>query len=213
MSNWYNLPTYYDVSFSYEMQDELTFLKRIFNRIFNKNNIRLLEPACGTGRLLVPLVRHGYQCTGFDLNRNALLYLKNKLKRLDLNANIFEADMVDFNIKSPGYDGAYCTVDTFRHLLTENEAVQHLRNVAKSLNKNGVYIVGLHLLPKQGITSKVSRWTARRGRLTVNTSMALIDQSNKRRTETLKVILKTRSKYQDKQFESIYKLRTYTIKQ
>ena len=35
MTNWYDLPTYYDVSFSYDMRDELAFLKTIFKKYSN----------------------------------------------------------------------------------------------------------------------------------------------------------------------------------
>ncbi len=76
MQNWYSLPTYYDVSFSHEMSEELSFLKSIFGKYCKSSRPKLLEPACGTGRLIVPLIRAGYDCTGFDLNENALTYLK-----------------------------------------------------------------------------------------------------------------------------------------
>lgn len=74
--NLYDLPKYYDLSYSYNMREELTFLKRIFTRFTKTKQPRLLEPACGTGRLLVPLIRSGFDVTGFDLNPNALEYLK-----------------------------------------------------------------------------------------------------------------------------------------
>ncbi len=76
MQNWYNLPTYYDVSFSHEMGEELAFLKKVFSQYCKGNRPKLLEPACGTGRLITPLVRNGFDCTGFDLNEYALAYLK-----------------------------------------------------------------------------------------------------------------------------------------
>ncbi len=211
MPNWYNLPTYYDISFSHEMHEELVFLKNVFKKYRAGNSLHLLEPACGTGRLIVPLSRFGYQCTGFDINNNALNYLNEKLNRNNLVATLFHADMVNFPIKPAKFDGAYCTVDTFRHLLSEKHAVQHLKNVAKGLKKNAIYVIGLHLYPKQGITNKLSRWTSRRGQLTVKTSMTLIGQDRKKRTETLSVILKADTKTQSNQYESVYKLRTYTL--
>ncbi|MCZ6803841.1 MAG: methyltransferase domain-containing protein [Proteobacteria bacterium] len=76
MSNWYNLPKYYDISFSHEMSEEMAFLKAIFFKYCKGPCPRLLEPACGTGRLITPLARSGFDCTGFDLNENALAYLK-----------------------------------------------------------------------------------------------------------------------------------------
>lgn len=74
--NWYDLPEYYDVSFSHEMQDELRFLKAVFAGPGKEKPVRLLEPACGSGRLIVPLARAGFRCTGFDQNPEALNYLK-----------------------------------------------------------------------------------------------------------------------------------------
>lgn len=213
MLNWYNLPTYYDVSFSHEMQDELAFLKAVFSKYCPGSKPRLLEPACGTGRLIIPLSRAAYNCTGFDLNENALQYLKAKLARNNLKAKIFKGDMSDFSIKLKSFDGAYCTVDTFRHLLSESEAQQHLIKLAKILKKNAIYIIGLHLLPKQGITTKISRWTAKRGGLTVKTSMTLIEQNKKERTETLKVVLNPKTRTKNNRYESVYKLRTYTLSQ
>lgn len=74
--NLYDLPKYYDLSYSWNMHDELVFLMQAFHNFAKSKNPHLLEPACGTGRLLVPLIKAGYKCTGFDLNPNALDYLK-----------------------------------------------------------------------------------------------------------------------------------------
>jgi SAM-dependent methyltransferase len=211
--NWYSLPTYYDVSFSHEMREELLFLQNIINRYSKSDSPSLIEPACGTGRLIIPLSRNGYDCAGFDLNEHALSYLKDKLNRNQLKANIFHGDMTNFNSKRKKYDAAYCTVDTFRHLLSEKQAVQHLLNIAKSLKKNGIYILGLHLIPEQGISDKITRWTAKRGRLTVKTTMKMLKLDKDKRTETLQVILNPKTKKKNEKYESIYKLRTYTLKQ
>lgn len=74
--NLYDFPKLYDLSYSYNMRDELAFLKQVFSEHSKSKQPRLLEPACGTGRLLVPLIKNGFNCTGFDLNLNALDYLK-----------------------------------------------------------------------------------------------------------------------------------------
>ena len=72
----YNLPKYYDLSYSWNMRDELAFLKQVFRNCTKSIHTHLLEPACGTGRLLVPLARAGFDCTGFDNNPHTLDYLK-----------------------------------------------------------------------------------------------------------------------------------------
>ena len=214
MQNWYNLPVYYDVSFSHEMSEELAFLKAAFKHYCKSSNPKILEPACGTGRLIIPLAKAGFVCTGFDLNEYALDYLNKKLNRQKLKAHIFHADMTNFQVKAKHYDGAFCTVDTFRHLLTEEQAEQHLKNVARAVKKNGIYVLGLHLIPERGrVRNSVIRWTNRRGGLTVKTSMAMIATDKRKRTETLKVVLKPETKNRRDKYTSIYQLRTYTLKQ
>ena len=212
MINWYDLPTYYDASFSYEMSDELAFLKKVFKKYSNSSQPELLEPACGTGRLMIPLIREGFNCSGFDLNRNALLYLEEKLDRNQLHANVFYGDMINFKANKK-YDGIYCTVDTFRHLLTEKEAKQHLVSAIKVLKKNGIYVLGLHLISKEKKIDRLTRWTSKRGRLTIKTIMSMIKLDKNKRRETLEVELKIKTKGYNNSYTSIYQLRTYTIKQ
>ena len=117
--------------------------------------------------------------------------------------------MTRFNISGPKFDGAFCTVDTFRHLLTDEEAVSHLQNVARHLRKNSIYVLGLHLLPRNGIKQKFHNWQGTRGKLTVYSNITVFDINRKRREETLGyTLLVNRQKYQ-----SVYKLRTYTFRQ
>ena len=121
--------------------------------------------------------------------------------------------MADFQIPGKKFDAAFCTVDTFRHLLSEQKAKQHLINVAAALKKDGVYILGIHLLTEKKVDNKVIRWTQRRGGLTVRTSMTMLELDRKKRMETLKVVLNPETSRKKESHTSIYPLRTYTLKQ
>ena len=121
--------------------------------------------------------------------------------------------MADFKITNKQFDAAFCTVDTFRHLLSEKAAQGHLNNVAEALKKNGLYILGMHILPEQGVTNTVTRWTSKRGRLTVKTEMTMLELDKKKRRETLKVVLTPQTKTKKESYTSVYPLRTYTLKQ
>jgi len=117
--------------------------------------------------------------------------------------------MAGFSIKEPKFDGAYCTVDTFRHLVTDTDAVNHLQIVARHLKTDGIYILGLHLLPQQGIKNKVHRWNGSRGCLTVHSNITDLDVNRRQREETLSYTLRVGKR----KYQSVYKLRTYTCKQ
>ncbi len=121
--------------------------------------------------------------------------------------------MANFKINGKKFDAAFCTVDTFRHLLNERQAENHLVQVANSLKKNGIYILGLHLLNDSKVNNKVIRWTNRRGGLTVKTSMTMLELDRKKRREILKVVLSPSTSVKKENHTSIYPLRTYTLKQ
>ena len=117
--------------------------------------------------------------------------------------------MADFSIKGPRFDGVFCTVDTFRHLITESDAVKHLQITAQHLKRRGFYVLGLHLLPGSGVKEKIHTWKGKRGRLTVHSRIEVLNINRKSRRETLEYTLRAgRKKYQ-----SVYKLRTYTFQQ
>jgi len=122
-----------------------------------------LDPACGSGRLITEFAARGYQATGFDLSRPALSYLRRRLAWRRLPAETFEAEMSDFRLGQP-VDVAYCTVSTFRHLLTEQVARSHLECIVDSLRPGGIYVLGLHLLPLNVNKDGTKRWTERRGK-------------------------------------------------
>ncbi len=131
-TSWYDHPQYYDLAFRGETRLEADFIEAACRKYCPFRARRLLEPACGTGRLITELSARGYRMTGLDLSRPSLEYLKGRLARRKLRASIFPADMADFRLDTPA-DAAYCTFDSFRHLLSEQAARRHLQCVAESL--------------------------------------------------------------------------------
>ncbi|MDF2964602.1 MAG: Methyltransferase type 12, partial [Paenibacillus sp.] len=60
----------------------------------------ILEIACGTGRVTIPLARAGHKVAGLDLSRNMLQVLENKLicesEDVRRNIELIEGDMTEF---------------------------------------------------------------------------------------------------------------------
>jgi SAM-dependent methyltransferase len=69
----YDYPNVYDVLFSDTCRSEVAFLTATFER-FGKNVTSVFEPACGSGRLLYHLAKHGFTVTGLDLNSRAVAF-------------------------------------------------------------------------------------------------------------------------------------------
>ena len=79
------------------------------------------EPGCGGGRLVVELAGRGFQVTGVDQSRSAVEFTRQTLTDRGLNAEIVVGDMRE-PLTDAEFDVAYCLVNTFRHLLTEEDA-------------------------------------------------------------------------------------------
>jgi len=106
VANCYDYPQYYDIAFQAYTQREADFIEDARRKYCSFDVRRLLEPACGSGRLVTELAARGYQMTGFDLNQPALSYLRRRLKRRRLHAEIFQAEMSAFRL-SRRVDAAY----------------------------------------------------------------------------------------------------------
>src|SRR5438105_14687099 len=96
VANWYDYPQCYDIAVQTYTRREADFIQALCRKCCPFRVRRLLEPACGTGRLITEFAARGYDMIGFDLNRRALSYLRRRLRRRRLHAEIFEADMADF---------------------------------------------------------------------------------------------------------------------
>ncbi len=191
LDSWYNFPRYYDLSLCSETLREAAFIEAACRKYCRGPVRRLLEPACGTGRLVTEMAARGYRTTGLDLNRPSLDFLRRRLARRKLSAEVFEADMADFRLAKP-VDAAYCTVNTFRLLLTEAAAKAHLECVAKSLRPGGIYILGFHLLPPDASEEDCERWTERRGRTQVTVTLRVLSTDRRRRIEKLRMSMLVR---------------------
>ena len=89
-------------------------------------------------------------------------------------------------------NAAYNTFDSFRHLLDERSARNHLEGVANCLRPGGIYILGIHLLPPDAAEECIERWSARHGGVQVSVTLRVLNFDRRRRLERLRVSLLVR---------------------
>jgi SAM-dependent methyltransferase len=210
-ASWYDYPRYYDIAFQAYTQHEADFIEAACRKYCRFRARRLLEPACGTGRLITELATRGYQMTGFDLSQPALRYLRRRLTRGRLYAEIFEAEMSNFRIGQPA-DAAYCVLNTFRYLLAEQAARGHLECIAGSLRPGGIYVLGLHVLPLGGDKEDSDCWTQRRRETKVSVT-GRVRTERRRRIEDVQLCLMAHSGSKELRLQHAFQLRTYTPRQ
>jgi SAM-dependent methyltransferase len=211
-ANLYDYPSYYDLVFGSDWKAEHDFLLDVFAEHVRRPVRRVFEPACGTGRLMFRLAQAGLKVSGLDLNPRAVEYCNRRLARHGLPTSAFVGDMVHFRLSRP-VDAAFNTINSFRHLLSEEAARSHLECVAAALRSGGVYVLGLHLTATVGSPIDEERWSARRGHLVINTHLKTFDLDLRLRTERCRMTMDVYTPTQSKQLVDDLVFRTYTAPQ
>lgn len=182
--NLYDYPKYYDLVFGSDWKAEFRFLQQCFDKHGGRSIRKLFEPACGTGRLLIKFAEAGFEVAGNDLNPRAVAFCNARLERRGFPPTAVVGDMADFRLPRK-VDAAFNMINSFRHLQTEREAESHLRCIADSLAKGGLYMLGLHLTPTKGTPIEDESWSARRGNLAVVSQMWTESRDMRKRREHL----------------------------
>lgn len=215
-ANWYDYPQYFDLAFRDETALELRFFEAAFAEHAKLPVQTVFEPGCGSGRLVVGMAAKGYQVTGLDLSQASLDYLRRKLRRRKLTARLIHGDMTQFNLPQP-VDAAFCTFNTFRHLLTEQDALAHLHAVAKAVRPGGLYILGFHIIPLDADEDCIERWKAKHAGTEVSITLAVIDFNRRLRREQMRATIKATRTVRDQQqvirCRTEFPLRLYTVGQ
>jgi SAM-dependent methyltransferase len=218
--DWYDSPLYYDIIFDGDTAREADFLEAMLDRHgpppARGRKRRILEPACGSGRLVAELAARRHRVAGFDLNPHMLAFARERLKRSGLHARLSEESMQSFTIHPTHYDLAHCLVSTFKYLLTESDAHSHLARVATSLRPGGLYLLGLHLTADYSrATCQHERWVAERDGVGVvcNTRTWPPDRKTRREAIRNRLTIHDPSHAREHTLETRWQFRTYNSAQ
>jgi SAM-dependent methyltransferase len=103
---------------------------------------RVLELACGTGRVLLPLARAGFEATGLDVSQPMLDIAARRLADEGLAAKLVCAPMQTLD-EPPAYDFALIAARSFQHLVEPADQRRTLERVRASLNPGGLLCVDM----------------------------------------------------------------------
>ena len=102
----------------------------------------VLEVACGSGRLLVPLLEAGVDADGLDYDPAMLDSLRTKLALRGLTTGVHEADMRDFS-RPRKYALVVIGFNSFLHNLTQEDQIRTLRRCREHLAPGGHLVLML----------------------------------------------------------------------
>ncbi len=210
--DWYDTPRYYDIVFDADTVLECNFLESIKTGYGLTRGNRVLEPACGSGRLVAEMARRGHAVSAFDRNEHMLEYACRRLSSSGLRAKLHKQELDNFTLRGR-FDLAHCLVSTFKYLLSEDSACKHLECTARALEVGGIYVLGFHL-SEYGSTSKTrERWVETRENTTVTCNTQFWPPDTRRRIERVRTRLTVRENGSTARYETSWKFRTYNAGQ
>lgn len=130
---------FYDLEFG-DLADDLLMIQQFAVRCGSP----ILELACGTGRVLLPLARQGYRVTGIDVSSAMLEVARHRVQAEGLTERVtlVEQDMRELDL--PGrFELAVVAVNSFMHLLTTEDQLVALGRIRDHLNPGGLLLLDL----------------------------------------------------------------------
>jgi ubiquinone/menaquinone biosynthesis C-methylase UbiE len=113
-----------------------------FEQRLAANGGRALEVACGTGRLLLPLLRDGLEVEGLDTSCDMLERLRAKARAMNLAPVLHEAPMQDFDL--PGhYRTVFVPAGSFGILVEPEEISAALGCFLRALEPGGEALISV----------------------------------------------------------------------
>ncbi len=125
----------WDLSRPEPSKDELEF----YRSYASSANDAILEPMCGTGRFLLPLLAEGFNVEGFDASSHMLKALFEKAKQKNLTVNVWQNSIEDLNI-SKKYSLIIIPCGSFNLIVDIKKLNDILLKIHDLLTDDGVFV-------------------------------------------------------------------------
>ncbi len=129
----YNSGHIYDLQNAND-RDDVNFYRSIVKRYGGP----VLELACGTGVLSIPIAKDGYDVTGLDLSNDMLLQARNKAEGVS-NLQFLNGNMSDFSIGKK-FKTIFAAFNSVCHLHSYHEIKGMINCVKKHLSNDGIFV-------------------------------------------------------------------------
>ncbi len=134
-----NAPTakYYDKAYGFKYRDhlpkELKFIKK-----YLKQNSKILDIGCGTGRHAISIFEEGFDISGFDISKAMLTELSKK----NPNIEVILGNFLDFDFEGKKFDVLLCFWNSIAEIAKDIDALHKFFAQSRDiLNNNGKLIL------------------------------------------------------------------------
>jgi 2-polyprenyl-3-methyl-5-hydroxy-6-metoxy-1,4-benzoquinol methylase len=113
-----------------------------YEACFSENGItpkNILDLACGTGSITVPLAKRGYALTGIDLSAEMLSLAQSKSDDANVKIRFSEQNIALFQAGS-SFDAIICSFDGINYLTSPKDVQSCFASVAETLSEDGIFV-------------------------------------------------------------------------
>jgi SAM-dependent methyltransferase len=135
---------FYDLEYRYNVQD-VRFYLEMARRAGSKS--RILEVACGAGRVSQKLLEAGFNVTGLDLSAEMLRLAEKKLgessEEIRERGRYVRGDMRDLDaaLGNQEFDLIFIAINSFQHLQSQADQLTCLQSIRKHVAPAGRFII------------------------------------------------------------------------
>ena len=139
----------------YESDKSVAYDKELaFYLSFADKTMKVLEPMCGNGRMLLPFMQAGINIDGFDMSDEMLRMCKEKGRKLSLEPNVEINKIEDFHTDKK-YDLVMIPIGSFS-LLPNNLVDRSLQNMKSVLQSDGRLLITIVTTPSE--VEEIPEW-------------------------------------------------------
>lgn len=114
------------------------YIASVFKRL-GVHPTSMVDIACGTGNMTIPLVKSGYEMIGIDSSEDMLYVAKEKAFSMGLSIPFIHQDIRNLSLHRP-VDAIICMCDGFNYILSDQDLLSVFSKIYALLNDKGILL-------------------------------------------------------------------------
>lgn len=137
---------YREFAFVYdELMDDVDYESWIdyIEKIIKKEDAKvqnILELACGTGNITIPLAKKNYDIAGIDISDEMLNVARVKAEKQNIELVLLEQDIADLDFDVTNLDCVLCACDGFNYITYDEDLQSVFSKTYELLKEEGIFI-------------------------------------------------------------------------
>jgi ubiquinone/menaquinone biosynthesis C-methylase UbiE len=147
MESYSYLAEYYDMLMDdVDYEGWCSFIEEI-SSTYELHPHNILDTACGTGNITIPMSHKGYNLWGVDISEEMLTIAENKARNKKLNIKFVKQNMTDLELNK-SFDTVLCMCDGVNYIVEEEALFKYFNIVYNMLNRKGLFIFDISSIYK-----------------------------------------------------------------